>query len=162
MERNNNNEPKPKRYYLEFEGKRYILGPDNTVLYLHANNPAADHYYVQFDDGELDEEGDAIQRGHYGWREINSDFDDKIINLIQIGCQQVLKPDPSYFDLEQYQARFGHLPEPEPAAVIEAPEPEPLNLTPRQHNLANYLGYLLLHGHITAEEFRNGTGDLHI
>ena len=160
MERNNNNEPKPKRYYLEFEGKRYILGPDNTVLYLHANNPAADHYYVQFDDGELDDEGDAIQRGHYGWREINEDFDEKILNLVQIGCQQVLKPDPSYFDLEQYQARFGHLPEPEPATVVEPPEP--IALTPRQERFAQYFAHILLNNHLTPEEFRNTIGDLHL
>lgn len=153
MERNNENEPKPKRYYLEFEGERYVMGPENTILYLHSENPAADHFYVQFED---DDNGE--QRGHYGWRELHSQFDEMILNLIQVGCQQILKQEPNRFDIEQYQARFGSLPmsKPEPA-----PEMKPLDLTPRQNNLANYLGYLLLHGHITADEF-NGVGDLHI
>lgn len=157
MERNNNENEKPKRYYLEFDGQRYVMGPDNTVLYLHANNPSADHFYVQFEDDE-----DGEQRGHYGWRELHGEqFDEMVINLIQIGCQQVLKNDPSHFDIEQYMARFGSQPISQPDMSKPAPEIEPLNLTPRQNNLANYLGYLLLHGHITADEF-NGVGDLHI
>lgn len=138
MEREPN---QPKRYYLEYEGKRYILGPDNTILYLHANNPACDHYYVQFDDDE-----DGEQRGHYGWREINENFDDMILNLIQIGCQQILKPDPSHFDLEQYQARFGHLPESEPVEHV-APQVEQKELewmSPRrQREISNAVGFLV-------------------
>jgi hypothetical protein len=153
---------KPKRYYLEFEGKRYILGPDNTVLYLHANNPAADHYYVQFDDGEMDDEGDAIQRGHYGWREVSQNFDEMILNLIQIGCQQILKPDPSHFDLEQYQSRFGHLPTSQPAEKPLDKELDYQPLTARQERLVNFAAYLLLHNHLTPQEFNNVSGELYL
>jgi len=156
MERNNENK-KPKRYYLEFEGQRYVMGPDNTVLYLHANNPSADHFYVQFEDDE-----DGEQRGHYGWRELHGEqFDEMVLNLIQIGCQQVPKPDPSHFDIEQYMARFGSQPISTDMSK-PAPDIEPLNLTPRQENFAAYFGYLLLNGHITSQEFLNGTGELHI
>jgi hypothetical protein len=133
MENQPNNERQPKRYYLEYDGKRYILGQDNTVLYLHSNNPEADHYYVQFDDDE-----DGEQKGHYGWRAINENFDEMIVNLIQVGCQQILKPDPSHFDLEQYQSRFGQLPDATEKPVAELERQE---LTHRQHNFANYFGY---------------------
>jgi hypothetical protein len=131
----------PKRYYLEYNGKRYILNPDNTVLYLHSNNPACDHYYVQFDDDE-----DGEQRGHYGWRQINENFDEMILNLVQVGCEQVLKPDPSHFDLEQYKNRFGHLPESEPVEQV-APQVEHKELewiSPRrQREIDNAIGFLV-------------------
>jgi hypothetical protein len=104
----------PKRYSIEWEGKKYILGPDNTITYMHSATPRYDHFYVQLDDNE-----DGEQVGHYEWREVykrlgrEEEFNEKILNLIQIGCQQILKKEVSDFDKEQFMERFGYLPEEE-------------------------------------------------
>lgn len=164
------NQPnKPKRYYLEYDGKRYEMSPENTLMYLHSNQPEYDHIYVQFEDNE-----DGEQMGTYYWRRNTNTFDDMCLNLLQTGCNQILKAEASDFDKEQYRQRFGADPAPTKPVeahtglvanideLVEKYEASKSPLTERRENFARYFGYLLLNGHITAEEFLNGTGDLHI
>jgi hypothetical protein len=155
-----NNERQPKRYYLEYNGERYILGPGNTLPYMHSDTPGFDHFYVQFNDDE-----DGEQQGHYEWRETyvragnEQEFNEKIINLIEIGCKPKLAKEVSDFDREQFYARFGTN---EPTPKQEYKEPELITLTPRQERFAQYFAHILLNNHLTPEEFRNTIGDLHL
>ena len=143
----------PKRYVIEYAGTRYELSKENTVLYLHTENPKVDHFYIQF------EEDDNQVVGHFGWRERYENFDEMIKNLIQIGCNQVIKPQPTDYDLEQYKERFGCLPQ--ATQPENAPELNYNPLTPRQERMASFLGYLLANEHLTAGDF-DGDGALYI
>lgn len=152
-----NQEPRrePTKYFVDYAGERYILGPENTLIYMHTDKKY-DHIYVQFKD---DENGE--QQGTYMWRldpRYTEQFESMVSNLIVINTTQIHQNEVSQFDLEQWTARFGNTatePQNAPSKEIVA------TLTDRQINRANFLGYILLHEHLTADDF-DGDGDLYI
>lgn len=147
--------PEPTKYFVDYDGERYILGPENTLIYLH-DKKKFDHIYVQFKDSE-----DGEQQGTYMWRldkRYTEQFEMMVSNLTVLNTTVVKKKDVSQFDLEQWTARFGN--------TATEPQVEPSKelvpvLTPRQVNLINFMSYLLLHEQLSANDF-NGTGDLYI
>jgi len=154
------NQPnKPNRYFLEWNGRKIELVPGNTTIYQHSIDRGYDHFYV-----ELNDEEDEEPVGYYEWRESHiragneAAFDERVADLQAAGCFAAPNLDyVSNLDKERFMQAFGTTP-----TVPEYVEPEPIPLTPRVENFIAYFGYLLLNGHITAEEFCNGSGDLRI
>lgn len=142
--------PEPTRYFVDYDGERYILGPENTLVYLHDENKY-DHIYVQFKD---DENGD--QQGTYLWRldpRYNEQFESMVSNLKVIDTTMIYQKEVSNFDLEQWTKKFGDIKEPTKEIV-------PV-LTDRQINRGKFLGYLLLNDLLIPADFY-GDGDLYI
>lgn len=140
----------PTRYFVDYDGERYVLGPENTLIYLHDDN-RYDHIYVQFKDGE-----DGEQQGTYLWRmdgRYTEQFEMMVSNLIVINTTTIHQKEVSEFDLEQWTTKFGEQKQPSKEIV-------PV-LTQRQINRANFLGYLLLHDKLTPDDF-NVDGELYI
>ena len=134
----------PVRYNIEFQGEKYMLGPDNTLIYSHRSDKKYDHIYVQFP-AEEDEE----ERGAYLWRldpKYTQNFEMMVSNLLSINVTMITHNDVSEFDLKQWRARFGNT----PTAPQNAPGKELApTLTQRQINRAQFFGYLPLHDNIT-------------
>ena len=154
----------PQRYYLKFENENIELGPDNTLIYSHRSDKKYDHIYVQIPE----DDDDAEQRGVYMWRidpKYTHQFETMVSNLLSINVTMITHNDISEFDLKQWTARFAG----RPTRPVQGPEPAPEEptkemvavLTDRQIGRANFLGYLLLHEHLTADDF-DGEGDLYI
>lgn len=134
----------PKRYYVEYQGERIVLGPDNTLLYLHQTEPQFDHIYVQFADTE-----DGEQRGHYIWRHNTETFEQMISDLLSIATSSIQPDVASDFDKNQFVERFGELPtltapldentatEPENAPELDWISPR------REREIKNAVGFLL-------------------
>lgn len=157
-----NSEPRrePQRYYIEFENQQFELGPDNTLIYVHAKDKKYDHIYVQFPDDE-----DGQQRGHYIWRidpKYSHQFEMMCSNLIALNVTMVTQNDVSEFDLKQWSLRFQNTTrQPENAPEKKIDEPEYKELTQRQERLIQFLAYALEKEHIVATDF-DGEGDLYL
>jgi hypothetical protein len=144
------NEPKePKtKFYLNLNNERRECLPEDTMAFLPENE---EHHYIFLVDSET-EDG---YTGRYVWRDFiqegGSAFDDMIKFMMAKGYVVESIDELDEVDMKAYLASHPD--------KISLPQRE---LTPRQERFMSYFNYLLLNGHITAEEFLNGTGELHI
>lgn len=149
------NEPLPF-FRLEMEdGSIFHCNPQNTQAFLHSEQPEGDHLfpYLKTDD-------DEVVSGHYIFREQLGNFDVLIGRMAISGYvihrnEQLSDDDKEAYD--EFRARKERNLRLQQALKQESA----YDLTPRQNRLANFVAYLLLHEHLSAEDF-NGQGDLYI
>ena len=142
-----NEKPKYAKFYLEAGNENLECVPENTYCFLYEDTKY-DHIY------HMIEETEDGYIGYYIWREmLGEQFDVLAKYMIDAGyvvdnCDELDKT-----DMEAYYRAYPD--------EISLPQRE---LTPRQERFVEYFSYLLLNGHITAEEFLNGTsnGELYI
>lgn len=155
MERNNEQggeplEPRLHRFKMEFDsGVEIECNPNNSMLFLHSEEPLGDHIFVFSTDEDDNPDGHPIFR-----RQL-SNFDEVCSMMKRHGYQIIEAEYLTENDRKMYQMFLSA----NPNLIPQLPQN---TLTDRQHNFANYFGYLLLHNHLTPEEFRNAQGDLYI
>jgi len=141
-------EKEPQKYakfYLDCNGENLECVPENTFCFLYEDTKFDHIYYVL-------EETENGYNGYYIWREmLGEQFETLAKYMIDAGyvvenCEELDQHDRASY----YKAYPDE---------ISLPQRE---LTPRQERFMSYFNYLLLNGHITSEEFLNGTGELHI
>ena len=140
-------EPLQPRFYIDAHKENIECVPENTFCFLYEDTKY-DHIFHVIEDTE---EG---YNGYYIWREmLGEKFDTLAKYMIDAGYVVDNCDELDEHDMEAYYRAYPD--------EISLPQRE---LTPRQERFMSYFNYLLLNGHITAEEFLNGTsnGELHI
>lgn len=142
-------------FRLEFDtGYEVICNKFNTAAFIHSEEPWGDHLFIHHP------EVDGVpEHGDYVFREQLSNFDEIVMRMDASDWNIIESDKLNEDDLEAYE-EFKAIKQKnlERAQKINAPE---IVLTPRQENLAGFVAYLLLHEHLTAQEF-HGSGDLFI
>ena len=128
----------------------------NTFLYEFNRQPEGDHIFIAQD---IDEDDMVI--GAFLWRlEVEKRHDRSTwntiySNLLDIGCRERRNEVMDETDIAAFQRYAGRLPVLQEVEIIE---PEPIELTPRQDNKVNWLGYLLKNELITPPDFGTAGG----
>jgi hypothetical protein len=141
-------QPENARFYLEFEGERLYITPENAFAYIHKAEPWYDHIFVC-----LPPDASGQELGAYIWRLKQKNFDEMLEDLTEHGMEHYVGSTVSDMDLRAFEE-----------AGLEKPiikEPHRYDLTPRQENLARFMAYILMTEQLNAQEFE-GSGDLHI
>lgn len=143
-------EPDRRRNIIIIFGEtQYECSPENTAIYLHEGfDKHYDHIFL-IENTNPDEE----EAGVAFFRELIENFDEVVGFMRDREYSFVEKESVANFDKEMYRHYFGRDP--------LVPEPTPLELTPRQERVVEYLGHLLETEGLVAGDFL-GEGDLHI
>ena len=133
----------PERYYVDYDNERYILGPENTLIYIHEDASTYDHIYIQFADNE-----DGEQQGTYMWRSderYKDKFNMMVANLRSVNVTTITQLTASQFDIEQYHQRFGDEKPVEQAENAPEQQVDELDwISPRQERvIKNAVGFLI-------------------
>lgn len=136
------------------DGTEFHCNPQNLRVFLHSDKPEYDHLFP------FEVEDDNIIKGHYIFREQIGHFDELIDRLSISGYVFHEKDVPTDDDIEAYD-EFQALKQRNILLQQAARQEGAYNLTPRQERLADFVAYLLLHEHLSADDF-NGSGELYI
>ena len=142
------NPEEENRYFLEVNGERYYMTPENSFAYLHSAEPWYDHIFVQLPPNENGEE-----MGSFIWRLKQKNFDEMLEHLYERGMEHYIGTTVSEFDKRIFEENGLKAP--------EVKEPKTYELTQRQENLAQFMAYILLTEQMNAEEFER-EGEIHI
>lgn len=140
-------------FRLEFNtGQEIVCHRNNTSAFLHSEEPYGDHLFVHTP--AIDDEP---ERGDYVFREQISNFD-YLVGRMAVSDWVIIQSDKLTEDDREAYEEFQAL----KSKNVEQAEKKASELTPRKERLVSFLGYLLLHDHLTADDFNKGTGPLYL
>lgn len=142
-------EPNTNGFKIAFEnGVEIYCYPNNTMAFLHEQEPYGDHLFVF----KVDEK-DEVTEGDYVFREQIDNFDQVVEMMTQRGFN-IIPSDNGRLRDHDREAYEEFLFRKKPVDLPETP------LTERQERFMQYFAHILLKNHLTPDEFRNVNGDL--
>jgi hypothetical protein len=144
-------QPGDEIYTITFEDTPVVCHRRNTFIYEFDRQPEGDHVFIASSINKKDQATGMLLCKKEVYEKHNKKLWSGVVaSLIDIGCRDTTAETMDKTDVQAFCRRFGRLP------VLEAVEMDliqPVELTPRQINRVNWLGYVLQNELLVPEHF---------